>query len=93
MKYRFFMVSRHGYKYVAAVTADTLQEACRAHIKAWHARASSCAVIMRCLMASGTATTTRWGWRMAERLTMSLYNAQQAHQAITNIYNTAKPSW
>ena len=48
MKYRFFMVSRHGYKYVAAVTADTLQEACRAHIKAWHARAASCAVIMRC---------------------------------------------
>ena len=28
---------------------------------------------------------------MAERLTMSLYNAQQAHQAITHIYNTAKP--
>ena len=47
MKYRFFMVS-HRYTYVAAVTADTLQEACRAHIKAWHARASSCAVIMRC---------------------------------------------
>ena len=47
MKYRFFMVS-HRYTYVAAVTADTLQEACRAHIKAWHARASSCAVVMRC---------------------------------------------
>ena len=47
MKYRFFMVS-HGYTYVAAVTADTLQEACRAHIKAWHARSSSCAVVMRC---------------------------------------------
>lgn len=47
MKYRFFMVS-HRYTYVAAVTADTLQEACSAHIKAWHARASSCAVIMRC---------------------------------------------
>ena len=48
MKYRFFMVSRHGYTYVAAVTAYTLQEACRAHIKAWHARAASCAVVMRC---------------------------------------------
>ena len=48
MKYRFFMVSRHGYTYVTTVTADTLQEACRAHIKAWHARASSCAVVMRC---------------------------------------------
>ena len=47
MKYRFFMVS-HRYTYVAAVTADTLQEACRAHIKAWHARASSGAVVMRC---------------------------------------------
>lgn len=47
MKYRFFMVS-HRYTYVAAVTADTLQEACRAHIKAWHASAASCAVIMRC---------------------------------------------
>ena len=47
MKYRFFMVSRHGYTYVAAVTDDTLQEACRAHIKTWHARASSCAVVMR----------------------------------------------
>ena len=47
MKYRFFMVS-HRYTYVAAVTADTLQEACRAHIKAWHARAYSGAVVMRC---------------------------------------------
>ena len=47
MKYRFFMVSNR-YTYVAAVTADTLQEACRAHIKAWHARAYSGAVVMRC---------------------------------------------
>ena len=48
MKYRFFMGSRYGYTYVAAVTADTLQEACRAHINAWHARAYSGAVVMRC---------------------------------------------
>lgn len=48
MKYRFFMVSCHRYTYVAAVTADTLQEACRAHVRAWHTRASSCAVVMRC---------------------------------------------
>ena len=47
MKYRFFMVS-HRYTYVTTVTADTLQEACRAHIKAWHARAYSGAVVMRC---------------------------------------------
>ena len=47
MKYQFFMVTARGYTHIKTLHADSLREACTAHIKAWHSRASSCAVVMR----------------------------------------------
>ena len=46
-RYHFIMVTPRGYTHVSTITAKTLAEACRAHIKAWHSRVTSCAVIMR----------------------------------------------
>lgn len=47
MKYQFVMVTPSRYTHVSTFTAATLAEACRAHVKAWHSRVTSCAVIMR----------------------------------------------
>lgn len=47
MKYQFFMVTARGYTHIRTLHAVSLREACREHIKAWHSRASSCAVVMR----------------------------------------------
>ena len=66
MKFQFFMVTDR-YTHIKTLHADSLREACREHIKAWHSRASSCAVIMRapdgkrcwCMMASITAFGSR----------------------------------
>lgn len=46
-RYHFIMVTARGYTHVSTFRATSLQAACAAHIKAWHSRASSCAVIMR----------------------------------------------
>jgi len=47
MKFQFFMVTGRGYTHIKTLQAASLREACREHIKAWHSRASSCAVVMR----------------------------------------------
>ena len=46
MKFQFFMVTDR-YTHIKTLQAASLRDACREHIKAWHSRASSCAVIMR----------------------------------------------
>lgn len=46
-RYHVFMVTPRGYTHVTTLHADTLQGACRQHVKAWHSRVSGCAVVMR----------------------------------------------
>lgn len=46
-RYSVFMVTPRGYTHVATLSAPTLQDACQQHVRAWHSRVSSCAVVMR----------------------------------------------
>ena len=47
-RYSVFMVTpRRGYTHVTTLSAPTLQDACQQHVRAWHSRVSSCAVVMR----------------------------------------------
>lgn len=46
-RYSVFMLTRRGYTHCATISAPSLRDACRQHIKAWHSRITSCAVVMR----------------------------------------------
>ena len=46
-RYSVFMVTPRGYTHVATINAPSLREACRQHVRAWHSRVSSCAVVLR----------------------------------------------
>jgi len=46
-RYSLFIVSPKGYTHLGAFDAPSVRDACRQHIKAWHSRATSFAVVMR----------------------------------------------
>ena len=46
-RYSVFMATPRGYTHVTTLSAPTLHDACQQHVRAWHSRASSCAVVMR----------------------------------------------
>ena len=46
-RYSVFMVTPRGYTHVTTLSAPTLHDACQQHVRAWHSRVSSCAVVLR----------------------------------------------
>lgn len=46
-RYSVFMVTPRGYTHVTTLSAPSLSDACSQHVRAWHSRVSSCAVVMR----------------------------------------------
>lgn len=46
-RYSVFMATPRGYTHVATLHAPSLRDACQQHVRAWHSRVSSCAVVLR----------------------------------------------
>ena len=46
-RYNVFMVTSRGSTHCATIEALTLRDACQQHVRAWHSRMTSVAVVMR----------------------------------------------